>query len=142
MNYSHKFDSLTAFVDYCERTPKLWESDCSDTGSTGAKWSGAPDLATAYEWARMGTWQCPDIARLDRAVSAPASKRAELRLAFESDVVGAYPNVGAYCAGAEETMYRIEMQESQRRIIRVLLQRNYSSSVSPETALNAGAMIL
>jgi hypothetical protein len=135
------FDNMSAFADFCESNVQRWRSNES-TCSSNQTWSGADTLAQAFEFARLGTWQCPDVSRFDGAVMAPSTNDAIKRDVYTEDFVGALANVPAYVAGLPMDMYQIERMPSDRRIVRVLLQRNYSSNVDTDLAIDAGVIIL
>lgn len=137
---TYHFGSLSEFADYCETAPRRWSIAHSD--DRAAAWAGTNDLRQAIDFARNGQWKCPDMDLLRGVVDMPASREFEQSLEWAQDVVGVRPNVPAYLAGAPCNMWAPIYTDSERKIVRVLINRSYHSSVSAGAAVQHGALVL
>lgn len=108
-NHKLSFDSWGDFVADAERRIEHyaqngagWASDSSVR--EGSSWAGTKNMAEALDLARHG-W-CDGTRRLLAGLtdSAPPATLPAMHPAWDWDVAGSVPDVGAYCAGVPEHM--------------------------------------
>ena len=72
-----------------------------------------------------------------------APKPKSTRTSLSRSVSGAFPNVGAYLAGAPNAMYRVSKKAAQGRpYVHLYVPISYSSSVHADTAFDRGCAIV
>lgn len=135
-----KFASLGALLDYNCATPNAWRNPYSD--KQGRDNTETRDLAEACEMARLGTWKSPHMDKLAAATRMLATNDSVRQIQLVPDVIGVRPNVPAFCAGMPVSMFDAVALPSDRRIVRVLVNRSYSYDITPSEAIEAGALVL
>ncbi len=138
-----EFDSLAELAAWCgdANSPHVWDQKASAESSMDSAWYGSESLEQSIEWAQMGTWNCPELEELTSAYDHGSMGDVPI-MTFESDVVGIRANVPAFCAGVPDSMFQLVETPVQRRIVRLLVGKTYSSGVPAEVITSMSKTIL
>lgn len=106
-----------------------------DAWDLGIGWEGAYDAYTGG-WAE-GAQKAYELA--ERLIPRPIGKRT----ALVRSVTGAFPNVGAYLAGAPNAMYRVSKKTAGTRpYVHLYMPIEYMGSINAETAFDRGCALV
>lgn len=137
MDYEN-IDQVLAHLD--QPKPDGSGSDSRDTRAAdswdlGLGWKGAMAAYTGG-WAE-GAHRAYELS--ERLIPRPIGKRT----ALSRSVTGAFPNVGAYLAGAPNSMYRVsKKQTGTRPYVHLYLPIGYSAFIRAETAFDKGCAMV
>jgi hypothetical protein len=111
------------------------DNDGSDSWDLNLGYRGALD-AYSGGWAE-GAQKAYELA--DRLTPKPIGNRTTL----QRSVAGSFPNVGAYLAGAPDSMYRVSKKAATSRpYVHLYLPIMYNAGVTADTAFNRGCAMV
>ena len=148
MEYRKDFPSIEAMVDYVETTPQAgkWKGSTQCTyGEDDPTWTFGVDLDGAYKISRQG-WQEGRERFRNQIIDAKSTGTAKViaRAAmFENDVVGSFPDIGAYLSGVPDCMMTATETGAalSTPVIEVNIAMGYLAQAGAEEIANYGSAI-
>ena len=147
MEYRKDFDSVEEMVNYAESTPQAgkWAGTDASSQAGSHEWALGATLEDAYRLSRVGWAEGREKFKghMIDAKSTGAAKVIARAAAFENDVVGSFPDIGAYLSGAPDCMVNVvdNGQTLTEPVVEVNVAMGYLAGANAREISNYGSAI-
>lgn len=136
------FDSTDSMIDLCTRPMSEYRDRVPfEIESTAGEWFGTRDMPTALKYFRYGWEEATEaIAIEDAALTIP--RPIENEFTVYHDMAGGAVDVGAFVSGVPENMLQFEVQQRNKKTVKLLVNVGASGGTSSTKLKQRGLAII